>query len=208
MSGNENYGNDAHNAGKNWKCGEGSSGRNGGFVFTSSAGVYKENEGGTISIDSEVKSGPNNILDAEKSVLDNGGTVLRFGGLYTSYRGAHNYWLGRDSVPSSPSGYINLIHYDDAATAIVSALELNLRKTVLLVSDGVPISRKDICLASVEHPTYSGKSAPNFTGNGTDGKKYDISEARRQLVEWAPKYISFAAFMKELHGLEDKFDLL
>ena len=54
----------------------------------------------------------------EKPVLDNGGCVMRFGGLYTSYRGAHNYWIGKDSVPSSPDGLINLLHYEDAAGAV------------------------------------------------------------------------------------------
>ena len=56
---------------------------------------------------------------SEKPVLDNGGCVMRFGGLYTSYRGAHNYWIGKDSVPSSPDGLINLLHYEDAAGAVI-----------------------------------------------------------------------------------------
>ena len=45
--------------------------------------------------------------------------------LFFRNRGAHNFWLSgkvRES-PSSPNGLINLIHYDDAAKAVVLAFE-------------------------------------------------------------------------------------
>ena len=142
----------------------------------------------------------------EKPVLDNGGCVMRFGGLYTSYRGAHNYWLGRDAVPTAPDGLINLVHYEDAASAVVRALELNLAGELLLVSDGAPMSRRDICRAALAHPKFAEGKCPDFGGSGVDGKKYDTAKVRATL-DWLPKYKSFRAFMGELYAQEEPFEL-
>ena len=55
-----------------------------------------------------------------------------------------------------PNGYINLIHYDDAARVVVAALlspkSVRREGKLYLVSDGVPITRKDICLATIQCP--------------------------------------------------------
>ena len=52
-----------------------------------------------------------------------------------------------------PNGYINLIHYDDAARVVVAALlspkSVRREGKLYLVSDGTPITRKDICLATI-----------------------------------------------------------
>ena len=67
------------------------------------------------------------ILWAEKAVLNHpGGIVFRLGGLYTLTRGAHNNWLSGkiNESKSSPNGLINLIHYDDAAEAVMSAFKV------------------------------------------------------------------------------------
>ena len=63
-------------------------------------------------------------------------------------RGAHNFWLTkvRESA-SAPNGLINLLHYDDAASAVVAAFEAaeDLRQEVFLVSDGAPLRLKELC---------------------------------------------------------------
>ena len=55
-----------------------------------------------------------------------------------------------------PNGYINLIHYDDAARVVVAALlspkSVRREGKLYLVSDGTPITRKDICLATIQCP--------------------------------------------------------
>ena len=83
------------------------------------------------------------ILSAEKNTLDNGGNVIRFGGLYTLNGGAHNFWIasGKSPFSSAPNGIINLIHYEDGADAVVKLLQKGLRKQLFLLTDGVPISR-------------------------------------------------------------------
>ena len=74
------------------------------FVFTSSGGVYTQNDGGMVDEDSDVivsqdmASRTVGILQAEKAVLKHpGGIVLRYGGLYTLYvdfrRQCGNVWI-------------------------------------------------------------------------------------------------------------------
>jgi len=171
------------------------------FIFTSAGSVYEENGGGLVDENSPVirteRSGK--MLDAEQHVVKNGGCVIRLGGLYALAKGAHNYWLGGGSseFPSRPNGLINLIHYDDAAACVVACLKNSAKANnqVFLVSDGVPVSRKDICEAALKNPTYSDKEQVEFTGSeDVDGKKY-CSDKVRKIVGWKPMYPSFAAFM-------------
>ena len=116
--------------------------------------------------------------------------------------GAHNYWCGGGAkeFPSKPDGLINLIHYEDAAEAVVTCLEAPgcVRGEVFLVADGVPVSRQDIAAAAALHPRYRDSSeSVRFTGaQGVDGKKYNCQKIRTKLG-WKPKHESYAGFMKE-----------
>ena len=186
----------------------------GAFVFTSSAGIYAENSGGIVSEHSEVNRTSDRykiLLQAEEVVLANGGIVLRLGGLYTKTRGAHNYWLKNSSgvkeFTSCPNGLINLVHYDDAAQLVVNALSNASKDKLYLASDGVPISRKDICDASMKCPEYANASVPIFTGDSekVDGKRYDTTLVRGSF-DWLPKFTSFAEFMVSGYDKEINVD--
>jgi len=88
-------------------------------------------------------------------------------------------------------------------------LSSGLTDRVFLVSDGVPISRKDICLAALKNPAYSGLSCPEFTGDAglIDGKKYNVSRAKSDL-KWKPEFESFAVFMEEKYDQEKENPLV
>jgi len=179
-----------------WGKGEGVA-----IIFTSAGSVYAENSGAVVDEISETvkteRSGK--LLDGEEHVLGGNGCVIRLGGLYTLDGGAHNYWLKGGQFPSKPHGLINLVHYEDAARAVVKCLE-NPEKVggeVFLVSDGVPMSRQEIADAAAEHEMFAGKGeAVTFTGGEeVDGKKYN-SQKSRKMLGWEPRYQSFADFMK------------
>lgn len=121
----------------------------GNFVFTSSGGVFAEDNGGTVDESSPVTSNPRmtKILDAEQAVVAAGGLVLRLAGLYTQSRGPHTFWLARGEVGAAEDGIINLLHYEDAARATMAGL-LHTQKDlaeqqqkILLVADDVPMTR-------------------------------------------------------------------
>merc|ERR1719215_1586094 len=78
------------------------------------------------------------LLSSEEIVRDKGGVVLRFAGLYDVKRGGHAYWMKAGVVRGNDAGLINQVHYDDAAAAVVAALECgpSARGELALVADG------------------------------------------------------------------------
>jgi nucleoside-diphosphate-sugar epimerase len=140
------------------------------------------------------------LIRAEQAVLSAGGCCLRLAGLYNLDRGAHNFWLTTGSVAASPDGLINLLHYDDAAAACVAALRAGLRSQIFLVSDGHPMTRQEICAASLQAKLYAGYTMPEFSAPPSNpatrtGKIYRATITNERL-QWAPQYASFDSFMK------------
>ena len=69
------------------------------------------------------------LLAAEEAVLTRGGNVIRLAGLYTKTRGPHSYWLNKAKqgagtelgvIQGSGDGQLNMLHYEDAASAVVA----------------------------------------------------------------------------------------
>jgi len=179
------------------------------FVFTSSGGVYEGIDGEIVNeesatIDPEENPRQGRIVYAEKEVIESGGCVLRLAGLYTLERGAHNYWLEKcpDGVAGREDGIVNLLHYDDAASACAAALRVGAavtaRKT-FLISDGNPTTRKGICESALQSKRYSDFSMPTFLGpaHGLKGKVYDGTKSN-EILNWKATYISFDEFMSSM----------
>jgi nucleoside-diphosphate-sugar epimerase len=180
------------------------------FVFTSSGGIYGPGDSTgipTVNEDSPLPDPADNprsarLMAAEETVRAHGGTVLRLAGLYTLDRGAHNFWLasGKGQVSGGPDGIINLLHYDDAAGAVMAALQADpsaVTGKTFLISDGNPLSRKQICESTLRSAKYSGMAMPKFLGTDSDplGKIYDGS-ATNKALNWKPGYPSFDQFMR------------
>ena len=160
------------------------------------------------------------LIHAERASLAAGGCCLRLAGLYSLQRGPHNYWMTSGKpVKGGPHGIINLLHYDDAASACVAALRAGrsvCRGRVFLISDGHPLSRMEICTSALQAAVYRDYGMPEFeeavwedTGGEKQqqqqqqpprqlvalGKVYDGS-ASNTALNWKPQYESFDAFMK------------
>jgi len=172
------------------------------MVFTSAGSVYGGLDGEIVNEKSPLTDTDRakRLLEAEAACLEQGGVVLRLAGLYTLERGAHNYWLtsGKD-VAGREDGIINLLHYDDAAGAC--AMALTQKKTtkegvIYLISDGHPLTRRQICESAQQATHYADQKIPKFLGTDKDskGKVYDGSWSNRAL-NWTPKYSSFDSFM-------------
>jgi nucleoside-diphosphate-sugar epimerase len=197
----------------------------GSFVFTSSGAVYEGIDGETVDELSPTVSDPNSnprayrMVQAENAAIQHGGCALRLAGLYTLERGAHNYWLDTSSSNGGTAatakgrktlgrgdGIVNLLHYDDAASAVLAALivgpNVNSGRR-FLISDGNPTTRRGICESAIKHARYREcTTMPPFLEvekDGVDeagprGKVYDGRKSNEAL-EWKPKYASFDEFM-------------
>lgn len=172
---------------------------------------YGPGDSGTVTESSQLAyedSSPRiaRLVNAEKACLEAGGCCIRLAGLYNLSRGPHNFWItSGKGVTSSPDGIINLLHYEDAATACLAALKAGpsvCKGKAFLISDGHPLSRYQICKSALKAKFYSEYSMPEFVGSKDQpwalGKIYDGSWSNAAL-DWTPKYKSFDDFM-ELNG--------
>ena len=197
-SGNDDYAQAVASALQLWDSEAG-----GRFVFTSSAAVYAEDQGGVVTENSPLTNTPRTapLLAAELKVLQAGGTVVRLAGLYLEDRGAHNYWLNQVEVKQRPDGIINLLHYRDAAGAAVAALLRGSAEQTLLAADDQPLTREAICREACRAPRFQGRVMPRFTGtDGGIGKRVDC-RATRDAIGWKPRYATFGKFVDTLARL-------
>mmetsp|Transcript_30111 Transcript_30111/g.92121 ORF Transcript_30111/g.92121 Transcript_30111/m.92121 type:complete len:312 (-) Transcript_30111:159-1094(-) len=177
----------------------------GAFLMTSSGGVFLEDQGGTCDETSPVSSTPRSlkILAAEDATRDAGGSVLRLAGLYRLDRGAHVVWLEQGTVPAAADSLVNCLHYDDAATAAVQALERGAASETFLAADMHPRSRQAIADAARRHPKFrhydpvlfvgTEHRPPDARGPRGKGRVYDCSRTMAALG-WAPKFPSVESF--------------
>lgn len=126
--------------------------------------------------------------------------------MYTLERGAHNFWLeklpldenGNRNVKGREDGIVNLLHYDDAANAAMTAvLKGDTGGKIFLISDGNPTTRKGICESAMKSARYKNSKMPLFLGGSDDdlGKVYDNSWSN-EILGWKPVFAnSFDEFM-------------
>lgn len=174
------------------------------FVFTSSASVFAEDNGGDVDEASPLteRPGAQRLLSAERPVLEAGGTVLRYAGLYDADTGPHAYWLKVGVVKGNLEGLINLVHYDDAASAAVAALaqEPAAGGRVFVIADGEPVTRKEICESTLASKRFGDATGPRYEQTpegemgGKNGKRLLAARARAELG-WRPRFASFPKFM-------------
>lgn len=120
------------------------------FVFTSSTGVYRQDDGGVVDESSPVGGAPtaDAILGGERAVLASGfakARVLRFGGLYGPARHhlVDQLRRGDNVIGGRVDHFINYLHRDDAASSILAAIVGGpVGAHVYNVSDGNPVTKK------------------------------------------------------------------
>eukprot|EP01031_Cornospumella_fuschlensis_P030410 gene30410-36741_t len=180
----------------------------GGLLFTSSVAVYGEADGQAVGEDTPLPSPPSPrslpLLQAEGEALRSGGRVLRLAGLYSAQRGPHTFWLKRAAegraVDGSARGFVNLIHYEDAAALCVRILEhedsQEDRVFVGVDATSPPMTRAEICAAALASPHFRGAAAPQFSADAGAVGKIVVGDRTKRALRWAPRHASFAAFMR------------
>jgi nucleoside-diphosphate-sugar epimerase len=184
------------------------------FIFTSSTGVYRQDDGGRVTEESVVGGDTiaDIILAGEKSVLNSkikNTRVLRLGGLYGPGRHHMLNQLMRGELifGGRTDHLINYLHRDDAASAILAASSSGpTGSRVYNITDGQPV-RKDELIQWIAKKLGTGD--PVFDVSAPAGPRMQKSKRSqpsrfvdnsRALLElnWRPQFPSIFEGLKEI----------
>lgn len=132
------------------------------FVYTSSTGVYAQNDGSMVTEESatEPDSATSRVLIETEQLLLTAACerkfpaiVLRCAGIYGPGRG---YWLrqflaGEAKMEGAGERWLNMIHRDDVAGAVIAALERGTAGEVYNVVDDEPVQQRTVFAWLAEH---------------------------------------------------------
>ncbi len=121
------------------------------IIYTSSTGVYGNSDGDWIDEQSPCqpeRDAGRACLEAEQvlagHLLGDRRVILRLAGLYGPGRIPRQRELRAGAPLATPAdGYLNLIHVDDAASAVLAAEEHAPAGSIYLVADGQPVLRRE-----------------------------------------------------------------
>jgi nucleoside-diphosphate-sugar epimerase len=155
------------------------------LVYSSSTGVYETEDGSWV--DEETKIEPTKertrvLLRAEEVARENGGTAVRFGGLYGEGRVGVERYVGDVTVKS---GYLNLIRGEDAATALLSADEGD--EDLYVAVDNEPVHRHDLARWFAEQ---TGRPVGELLEETRKPNKR-CSNERLRSTGWTPEYPTY-----------------
>jgi nucleoside-diphosphate-sugar epimerase len=187
------------------------------FIFTSSTGVYRQDDGGRVT--EESMAGGETIADiilaGEKSVLNSkikNTRVLRLGGLYGPGRHhlLNQLMRGELIFGGRVDHLINYLHRDDAASAILAAcLGGPTGARIYNITDGHPIRKDELIQWTAKK---LGKGEPVFDINAPAGPRMQrggrtqpsrFIENSRALHElnWSPQFSSISEGLTEIIDL-------
>jgi nucleoside-diphosphate-sugar epimerase len=176
------------------------------FIQESFAPIYPDHGSRWIdeSVEPHAAHNTHSVLDAETSAdrFTRGGgvgVVLRFGLFYGArdeitlqmFRSVARGWL---PLFGSPDGFVSMINQDDAATAVVAALDLPAG--VYNVVDDLPLTRRQLgdeiaSLLGVPPPKILPRWVARMTGSvgETLSRSLRISNHKlREASSWTPRY--------------------
>ena len=122
------------------------------LVYTSSTGVYGQNDGSLVDETSPTEPATDSakvLVEAEKTLLAAGqekdfpAMILRAAGIYGPERGylLKQFLRGDARIEGLGDRILNMIHRDDLISAIIAALERGRAGEIYNVVDDVPVSQ-------------------------------------------------------------------
>ncbi len=118
--------------------------------YISSTSLYGQSAGEIITEQSACKPLRENgqiCLETESLVRasDIDSLILRLAGIYGPGRLIARMNQAKQAlpIPGNPDAWLNLVHVDDCVAAIVAASETDLRNETILVSDDLPVRRRE-----------------------------------------------------------------
>ena len=162
-------------------------GETGRLIYISTTGVYGSADGEWVdetTPPATKREGGQASLAAEELIavhqLGPRSVILRLAGLYGPGRVPFIRELrAGEPIPARASGWVNLIHVDDAAAVVLAAAEMPLdRLSIYCVSDGVPVERGEYYS---EVARQIGAAPPRFVEPDPNSPRAARAEANRRI---------------------------
>jgi nucleoside-diphosphate-sugar epimerase len=175
------------------------------FVYTSSTSVYAQKDGGWVDESSAAEPPTETgrwLVKAERLLQEESqrgfpAVILRVGGIYGPDRGHlfQQYLKGEAQLSGDGSRWINMVHRDDVAAAIESALQSGQPGEIYNVVDNESVTQRTFFeWLSVE---LHRPMPPCGDPKGSVNSKRAITHKRvsnqrlREALGWVPKYPTF-----------------
>lgn len=175
------------------------------LVFTSSTSVYGQVDGSVVDEESEAEPERETgrlLREAEEIVLAAGGAVARLAGIYGPGRSVilKKFLEGTAVIEEDGRRYLNQIHRDDAAAAVVRIVEGRLAG-LWCVGDSRPLTQR-AC-----YEALAGKfgkpvppSGPRDLGRKRGWTHKRVSNAKLRATGWEPRYPCFLDAVEDVLG--------
>lgn len=166
------------------------------LIFTSSTSVYPQTDGSVVTEDSPTEPDRETgllLLEAERLVLEAGGTVARLSGIYGPGRSVilSKFLNGTAVIEEDGRRFLNQIHRDDAARALLH-LASGGHRGLFNVCDTHPLSQLEC------HRALAGlfslplpPSGPRDLNRKRGWTHKRVSNAKLRSTGWVPEFPSF-----------------
>jgi len=175
-------------------------------IFVSSSSVYGQADGSAVTEDSETEPQRETskvLLEAEQLCLEEGGTVARLTGIYGPKRSVlmQRFLQGEAEIEGDGQRWINQVHRDDAASAIVHLGLEQPSSGIYNVTDDTPATQKEVyqwLSEFFERPMPpTGEVKEKKRGNSSKR----VSNLKLKETAWRPLYRSYKEAIPEIARL-------
>jgi nucleoside-diphosphate-sugar epimerase len=170
-------------------------------IFVGSTSVYAQRDGEWVdetSVAEPTHERGKILRDAEDLILSRDGRVARLAGIYGPGRSAllQRVLSGEATVDQTKDRFVNQVHRDDAASALLRIAQLSEQGRIWNVADNSPflLSECYYWLAQRLNRTLEEGAPETPRKRGESNKR--ISNTRLQSSGWIPQYPSFKEGME------------
>ena len=174
------------------------------ILFTSSTSVYAQRDGAWVTEESEtkpVREASRVLLDVEELILEKGGIVARFAGIYGPHRSAllSKFLNGTATIDPDNDRFVNQVHRDDIASALFLLLhrEAQTSAKIYNVVDDQPLLQSECyhwLAQRLNRPLPPTRKSEQPRKRGDTNKR--VSNAKLHQLGWTLDYPTFGDAME------------
>jgi nucleoside-diphosphate-sugar epimerase len=166
------------------------------FIYISSTSVYAQTDGSWVTEDSATEPTEESgvvILEAERLLRTRrpDAIILRFAGMYGPDRLLRKQpILKGEPLVGDAEKWLNLIHIDDGAAAVLAAESRGVSGATYNIADGSPVTRREFYTQLAELLRAPEAAFEHRVELGAPNRRIDSAKAKTELG-WAPTFASY-----------------